>query len=122
MIKLFDKGYVYFMWDEILRGKLCFAADSTDDLVSLVYEKSDLYIVYESLYPGYPFRVNGKKYRFVYFDPQYELKIAYNNGLQLQYRCTHTGEWIDCERNISPPFGLKELRIKPTTLLIKETT
>ena len=121
MIKLFDKGYVYFMWDDILKGKLCFVADSTDDLVSLVYEKNDLCMVYKSLNPEFPFRANDKKYRLAYYDPQYELKIAHNNGIRLQYRCTHTGEWIDCKRNISPPFGLKELRIKPNALF-KETT
>ncbi|MCR4713702.1 MAG: hypothetical protein K5751_04910 [Treponemataceae bacterium] len=115
MIKLFDKGYVYFMWDDILNGKLCFVADSTDDLESLVDEKNDLCIVSKSLYPGFPFRANNKRYRLAYYDPQYEQKKAYNEGIPLQYKLIHSNEWIDCLPNIPPPFGIAEVRIKLNT-------
>lgn len=121
---LFDKRYVYFMEDRNITGKKCFVADSIDRLIIAVNNNLDDYKGFvtnnsskDSRYPlvaqpvsDYPLSV-CKFYKFAYYDPNYECKIAYEKGKQIQVRISH-----DIWANISkePDWcGCIDYRIKP---------
>lgn len=87
MEKLFDKRFVHFMWDEQLRGRRCFYADSIGLLECRVESNAAEYrsMVYrneDAEEAGYfPFTVGKvesweKNVRFVYFDPHYDERVA----------------------------------------------
>lgn len=111
-MKLFDKRFVHFMWDDSLDDKEGFFADDAQAL--LVRVNSDYTNFYgkvcrsETL--SYPF-ARGKDvdtldvdtldvaYRFFYYDPNYEVKKAYAEGKQVQYKALDTGRWCDWDNS-----------------------
>jgi hypothetical protein len=75
----FETECVYCMWNENLKGKNCFVADSIVKLQERVESNDTLFLAtVVSRYNGdYPFRIdNGNYFRFCYYDPYYELKLA----------------------------------------------
>jgi len=87
MEKLFDKRFVHFMWDEQLRGRRCFYADSIGLLIYRVESRDEEHrsMVYrneDAEEAGYfPFTVGKvesweKNVRFVYFDPHYDERVT----------------------------------------------
>lgn len=117
--KLFDKRFVHFMWDDELEGKKCFVADYIDTIQALV-EKGDentLYLVTCSNDERKPFRRRNRTAtrQFAYYDPNYEVKKAFNEGKPIQVTSKGTDKWLDlhCE----PTWDLRdEYRVKPESL------
>lgn len=88
--ELFDKKYVYFLPNEELIGKVVFYADSVQTLRNMV-NQNGLKELCESVIndDNYPFIIYScGKYRFVYYDPNYEYKLAYRNGKKVEALCT----------------------------------
>lgn len=95
-MELFDKKYVHFMWSDELNGKNCFCSDRINSLISYVNENEQCKcsVVEESESPEYPFHSSGSTFKFAYYDPNYDCKIAYARGEKIQvYDCT---KWLDC--------------------------
>ena len=96
-MKLFDKQFVYFDWEDSLKGKHCFTADSINDLKQAVNLCDDRMYgeVSESANCDYPFHVKGTHCDlvFAYYDPLYEFKRAYAEGKKIQFMCG--GRWTD---------------------------
>ena len=107
---IFDKQFVYFMWDDSLKGKECFVADEIDLLEQRVENNAiDSFYTVKSHSTSfhYPFCVDLSKqndeydntadYRFVYYDPLYDVKWAWKNGEKIQYKNAKSMyQWIDC--------------------------
>lgn len=112
----FDKQFVYFILDDILAGKECFAADSIDELKEAV-ERNDrefLYTVANQQHGAYPFQVdNGIEVRFCYYDPNYSIKIAHEQGKKIE--CKRKGDaWEDWDYTPAPEWlDDHEYRIMP---------
>lgn len=114
-MELFDKRFVHFMWDDELKGKRCFLEDGIDVLKTLVEDgRPCLYHeVKESNDPNHPFQSNtiGINFAFAYYDPNYEVKKAFNKGKKIQVRCAN-GIWSDC--CVTPKWSdVREYRVKP---------
>ena len=86
--RVFDKKCVFCMWDDALRCKDVFVADSLEDLVKFVEAGKEQNAVVESAHPNYPFlgRSDRHSYRYCYYDPLYAVKKAYyKDGRVIQY-------------------------------------
>jgi len=121
--RIFDKKFVYFMWDEKLKDKECFVSDDIK-MLELRVENNDRNSIYTVKCPSnnsyYPISVdpesnvngnsNAVDYRFVYYDPLYDIKWAWKNGKTVQ--SLYQEEWID---NAYPNWdnSCEEFRIKP---------
>ena len=115
-MELFDKRYVYFMWDDILKDKRCFFADSISTLIQSVNANSDRVFVIKSYCDDtLPFHVvDGCKYRFAYYDLNYDCKRAYmKDGCKIECRLKGytNSAWEVCE-NPSWDTERYEYRIK----------
>lgn len=119
-VKLFDKRFVHFMWDDELKGKQCFVADYIDTIQALV-EKGDentLYLVTCSNDERKPFRRRNRTAtrQFAYYDPNYEVKRAfYKEGKKVQSFLDYKNKWFDVAGEPSWLDGI-EYRIKPESL------
>ena len=129
MIELFDKKFVHFMWDDELEGKKCFVKDCIDELVDIVEkggsdvsqeaERSVSDAMQEVRYSGKPYSPfhifsDGEHYDFVfaYYDPNYEVKKAFNEGKKVQAKeMGSLVDWADCDKPIWSEDFL--YRIKP---------
>lgn len=104
-MKLFDEKFVHCVWDDELKGKEVFYADEIDDLIEEVNGEANDFgrrILYDkSCSHRHPFQIDKRNvedcYRFVYYDPNYECKIAYNEGKQIQTKLNgfEDKDWID---------------------------
>ena len=116
MMGLFDKKFVHFMWDDELKGKKCFIADEIDDLRGIVENGAefDLRIVLSSGNESAPFQPAKGVYawRFAYYDPNYEVKKAYNKGKRIQVTPKGTDKWLDLHCKPTWDVNLK-YRVKP---------
>lgn len=115
MESLFNKRFVYFMWDDELEGKEGFFADSIDELQNYVALNYEAYFgrVRKSSRGDYPFTLSeaGASYRFFYADPNYEVKKAYNEGKTIQFYDSSECEWSDVENPLWNPSD--KCRVKP---------
>ena len=93
MIK-FENKFVHFCWDEKLKGKQCFVADGMEDLRK-DFEHGYLKTVESYYAEDYPFKAEPGFYRFAYYDPNYDCKIAYNEGKTIQGRTKRATTWKD---------------------------
>lgn len=111
----FNKKYVHFMWSDELEGKKVFYADDITTLIMDVADGNDMDIVKKGEFTCAPFEVNRDCWKFVYFDPYYELKRAHEQGKILQVKNDFTGEWVD--KNVDDIYwgfaDQYEIRIKP---------
>lgn len=110
--ELFDKQYVYFMWDDELIDKYCFVADTIDDLRDAVNDFTGYpeRIVGKHA-PDYPFQTEGTHYVFAYYDPNYNCKYAYKQGKTIQAYINCSDSWIDSQQ---PTWDSAcKFRIKP---------
>lgn len=97
-MELFDKKFVHFMWEDELEGKTCFVADDIDVLQEEVMKGISTDIVHThntSTQTSFPFETIADYYRFAYYDPNYGIKKAYMEGMQVQYRFKGTERWHD---------------------------
>lgn len=96
--KFFDKEFLVLPDDEDITGKKVFYNDNLPDLIKEV-EQGDLSNVatLSSIVVDDDegcFGVGSARWRIAYYDPNYEAKVAYSQGKQIQYR-TSQGEWVD---------------------------
>lgn len=101
-MELFDKKYVYFMWDDELEGKEVFVANYIEDLINAVNTqdsrfKTQIHESDDDCYKGrYPFCDTTKEvFTFAYYDPNYELKVAYNNGKTIECYAEELKIWVE---------------------------
>lgn len=113
---LFDKRFVHFMWDDELKGKKCFLSDSIDVLktgVEQMWSRMCFKVIKgEDSYPFGMYRTDGGRvsYRFAYYDPNYEVKKAFNEGKKIQVHCAN-GMWRDCDE--PKWYDDRKYRVKP---------
>jgi hypothetical protein len=101
-MELFDKKYVYFMWDDKLEEKEAFVALYIEDLINAVNTqdyrfKTRIHESDDDYEKGkYPFcdTVN-ESFSFAYYDPNYELKVAYNNGKTIESYAEEFKIWVE---------------------------
>ena len=121
-MELFDKKYVHFLWTDELEGKDCFTADDMESLIKAVNNNNSRHKVSHTI-SNYdtskydlrtPFRNDTMTvHQFAYYDPNYETKIAYAEGKQVQFK-----NIIDNWKNDDCPQWRDdtEYRIKPEEL------
>ena len=110
----FEDKYVHFRWSDELIGKMVFLADDIGELEGLeswlvLTQCSDSGAVESPFHSFY----DGEDYQFCYYDPRYELKIAWEAGAEIEYKGVNDGNWHKAELS---PYMYKdnvELRIKP---------
>ena len=105
-MELFDKKYVYFMWDDSLEGKEGFFADDISVLAARVngHHTKAYGKVCKAESTSYPFaRVRDKEhisdrdvtYRFFYHDLLYKYKVAFSGGKTVQIKDHIHNDWQD---------------------------
>lgn len=110
---LYDPKYLHCAWDESLKGKKVFYGDCISTVIADVESGSG-----RDTCRGYsgdtdlPFRMCSADFAFVYCDKNYDVKVAYAQGKQVQYRCPGVDDWEDCP---GVPFwsDTHEYRVKP---------
>ena len=117
-VKLFDKKFVHFMWDDKLKGKEGFFADSIDVLNSYIEDCNDNRVgkVSVSNRSDFPFRNScSGMYRFFYCDPNYEVKRAfYKEGKTVQYFDEVSAQWLDIFKEFDVIwYDKRGYRVKP---------
>ena len=112
-MELYCKEFVFFEWDDSLKGKKGFFADTINELKAKVKNGFELLECHFSNNPtGFHFANSSSNevYQFFYYDPDYEVKKAFMDGKTIQY--LYNDEWIDVAH--SPLWGLDNTyRIKP---------
>ncbi len=123
----FDKKFVHCVWDSSLVGKLCVFADDIPCLRKRVeqYVAEYIGVLQESIASVcgtdirpedlvFPFCMSDDKhYKFVYYDPNLECKIAHEQGRTIQFRSilSEDGVWTDVD---DPMWSdTDEYRVKP---------
>lgn len=99
-MELFDKKYVYFMWNDKLEGKKGFVADYIDTLVNLVNLNSNMCTISKTNHNSYPFVSDRMSLgfnfsQFAYYDPNYELKVAHLNGVAIEFYDEELKKWVE---------------------------
>lgn len=122
----FKPKYVHCFWNDELEGKKGFFADTIGGLKDTVESNNGDWFGEICKNPNnsqisYPFGFENKSgikncYQFCYYDPFYEMKVAYEEGKTIQYLSKVTDEWVDCKcRPLwSDDDNFTEYRIKPT--------
>lgn len=110
-MKLYNKKFVYFDWDNVLEGKKVILAHNIKDLKDFV-ERGDgdrFFIVKKG--KDLPFFNGYCDCAFAYYDPYYEFRRACLEGKQIQFKGTN--DWVDIAG--VPLFNGEpdEYRIKP---------
>ena len=114
----FEDKFVHFRWDDSLKGKKVFYADSISALEEDVAEGEDIRVLIgagDTL--AYPFLIEVEggasptNWKFVYYDSNYEVKLAYDEGKLIEQRSNIDGEWYV---DVQPTWEeWVEYRIKP---------
>lgn len=116
-MELFDKKFVHFMWDVELKGKRGFLSSGIDTLIKMVNEDSDRTEIQKGCERDLPFCKHiTVECRLAYYDPNYEVKKAFNEGKEIQYQSIDELNWRDVENEESFEQYLEEgrvFRIKP---------
>lgn len=125
---LFNKKFVHFMWTDELEGKEGFFADNASDLQDWVNSNEEKWYgkCHISDNERYPFNNCTDKvvsdYQFFYYDPHLEIKRAFLEGKQIQYKLDGDPRWYDTNdsdlndiksRGLSWFDDTYEYRIKP---------
>lgn len=110
-MELYDSKFVYFDWDDELKGKKVIPARNIKDLKDFV-ERGDedrFFVVQKG--KELPFSNGCCDCAFVYYDPYYEFRRACFEGKQIQFKGTN--DWVDIAG--VPLFNANpdEYRIKP---------
>lgn len=119
----FEDKFVHFRWDDSLKGKKVFYADSISQLEEDVAEGEDIKtLIGANEHSTTPFIIEEEDgmsadWKFVYYDPNYEVKLAFEKGMVIQYRAKDKGDWCDWNNSLGkcPFLDALEYRIKPTT-------
>lgn len=77
-MKLYDPKFVHFEWSDKLDEQYCFVADNINRLIERVNSNDTAHLLKVSKgNEYYPFECGEDRYRFAYYDPNYEVKYAY---------------------------------------------
>lgn len=110
----FEDRFLHRVYDESLKGKRVFYADSIPELAKYVEDNDERFVgtVIGTNNTTYSFHIKDKEnYMFVYFDPYYELKIAYERGYRIL--ALHTsGIWVTI-KNPNWSYPPEHYKIKP---------
>ena len=118
-MELFDKRFVHFMWDDELKGKNVFVADTIDALIFAVRNDGECGVKTNALRcssrASLPFldSIFNNCYPFAYYDPNYEVKRAYyKEGKKIEFRPKDEHlSWMPC---VNPSWKNDvEYRVKP---------
>lgn len=106
----FKPEYVRCTWSPELEGKAVSFSDSIDTLWQEVCNSKDnRSLCEESRAVDYPFKCGIQNWRFVYYDPFFELKLAHEQGKIIQV--LHADIWVDW---LNPSWDdSRSYRIKP---------
>lgn len=114
---LFDKRFVHFMWNDELEGKTGIMSNDIKCLHDYVNNnKTCTELIEHSGDESQPFKTtDGIKFRFAYYDPNYEVKKAFNEGKKIQYKALVTGRWCDFDHKLGPCLwnDTTKYRVKP---------
>lgn len=116
----FEDKFVRFRWRDELAGKKCFFADNIEELEASVRE-GKLKPCLDKHSDNFPFETEDDFFTLCYYDPNYEVKLAYEEGKQIQI--SGDGEtWVDWEDERDPDWNsLFLFRIKPVKSALKCT-
>lgn len=94
----FDAKFVNFMWKDELYEEKAFFSNDIDQLKHYVeFNDTDrMGSVQFSFDKSNPFKIKGKdgrNFKFVYFDPHYELKRAFEKGEKIEVDLFNNGKW-----------------------------
>ena len=123
-MEIFDPKYVHFTWDDSLKDKLVFYGDSVGEVKTEVegckLGSRDICCKYTAD-DSYPFDIKDVRdgiithWQFVYYDPNYEVKVAYyKEGKQIQFKSHDVmdNKWGDC--TVEPLWDdACDYRVKP---------
>ena len=114
---VFEKKYIYCLWDDMLAGKEVFFADDAVNLHDIVkYNVLDYNDVIKfSGYEKEPFKSAkfcNTNWKFAYYDPLYEWRFAAEQGETVQILCKDTWQDILPDHNWSDHEN-ETYRIKP---------
>ena len=114
---VFEKKYIYCLWDDMLAGKEVFFADDVVNLHDIVkYNVLDYKDVIKfSGYEKEPFKSAkfcNTNWKFAYYDPLYEWRFAAEQGETVQILCKDTWQDILPDHNWSNHEN-ETYRIKP---------
>ena len=117
-MELFNSKFVYFVWDENLKGKKGYILNNIMDIKNVVNSgEGNVDIIDYSGDDNNPFKEEGlnTKYKFAYYDPNYDVKVACNKGEMIQFRDAHSDyKWKDCANaELFFDDSRFEFRIKP---------
>lgn len=121
----FEDKFVHFRWSDDLEGKKAFYGDSLDQLEQRFEGGVIRGHLHKSTSKEYPFEVacvGVGNWKFIYYDPNYDNKIAYEQGKQIQCRQPGTSSWADTS-GVPMWYDDVEYRIKPDdtyAVVIKE--
>ena len=115
---IFEKRYVHFMWDDSLENVEGFFADTIANLrMSVEFNVRTQYgkIKSADIKSPYTFSYDDKtSFKFFYYDPNYEIKVAREEGKTIQV--LYDSDWYD----ITPDYELidnETYRIEPKSKL-----
>lgn len=102
--KIFDQKFVHFIWDDSLEGKDGFFATDIATLEVAVEDNNSSTFgdsIYGTLSRGakkLPFHsdLKNKDWLFFYYDPNYDVKLAWKQGKMVQYKSVN-GNWYDAK-------------------------
>lgn len=124
----FEDKFVHFRWSDELKGKKVFYADDICSLERDVISNSNRDVVVDDGLQEQPFGVQYvdgivHAWRFVYYDPNYETKLAYEQGKKIEFLCKDASDaWKDWSYTPAPKWlDDYEYRIMPeeTNLVTK---
>ena len=117
VMELYDKKYVYFEWDDKLEGKKVILAHTIKNIKEFVSSGDEGRFFIAQKGNGLPFTNGICECEFAYYDPNYEVKKAYNEGKKLQWKYRNEEDWKDWDNDSCPTFFVDtngyELRVKP---------
>lgn len=98
-MKLFDKRFVYFAFEECLVGKRGFFSDNLTSLKMYVQNQNRIgEVADKSPHSTAEFLSDdGVEWKFFYHDPLYEFKWAYDRGGNVQARHKQTQTWLNVD-------------------------
>lgn len=94
----FENKYIHCVWDDGLKGKKVFYSDSISELRKIVEENDQNHtdVIVDYYAEDFPFSFGSKSYfAFCYCDPNYDLKVQFEQGKTIQGYFRAMDEWYD---------------------------
>lgn len=111
----FEKEFVHFVWDDKLANRRVFIGDNIEQLVKALDQNHERIYVRDSGDLMFPFKsVNHpyEPYRFVYYDPLYDIKKAHEDGKAIEIRDLISGQWYTPSKPVFISDRAEDYRIK----------